>query len=60
MIAISAGGLTAAALWLFFWWNDKDGDQLDDRLQEIANPAAAAATPRSHRSSLALPMPCRG
>lgn len=47
LIALSAAVFiaTTALLWLFFWWNDKDADRLDDRLQELANPTANAALP---------------
>jgi tight adherence protein C len=57
-IAILAGTLTAAALWLFFSWNDKDGDHLDERLQQFANPAAAprpARDTQQPRMANALP-----
>jgi tight adherence protein C len=49
---------TTALLWLFFWWNDKDTDRLDERLQDLANPNAASTLERDgrrHRIANALP-----
>jgi tight adherence protein C len=50
--------VTTAMLWLFFRWNDKDEDRLDDRLQEVSNPLAASASARNAaRPRLASALP---
>ena len=60
-ILFSSGAVflaTTVLLWLFFSWNDKDENRLDDRLEQLANPTAnlrarqTAARPRHGVSAL--------